>query len=67
MSGTPHVEPEGHWIMSGIAVSVNMGFVIGSWKREHIYSLIKRHFVQIKQRENDVKKYVNLQQLKRLV
>lgn len=47
MSGTPHVEPEGHWIMSGIAVSVNMGFVIGSWKREHIYSLIKRHFVQI--------------------
>lgn len=30
ISGTPHVEPEGHWIMSGIAVSVNMGFVIGS-------------------------------------
>lgn len=36
MSGTPHVELEGHWMTSGIAVSVNMGFVIGSLRRVDI-------------------------------
>lgn len=41
MSGILYVELEGYWIMLGIVVFVNMGFVIGSWKREYIYLLFK--------------------------